>query len=264
MSTSTTDTGREVPPKHYYRKFLLCSFSGAVGDSMSLHLQLLLLSVIFIRSMFDGAEPGVRNTLLPDIVGQSDLTGAVGYYTCILNLARITAPVIAGWVLFHHGNVLIFWIDIFLQLPALIILFKLPAKKYGQHTAAAKENVLSGFRRSVRFIRNTPLLPGLASQIWIVYAAVFLLGLFSQLFRNTNHIIFQLYTPQELRGKVMSIVLSDRGFIAIGMLLATWIASVYSVSLSFVVLGSAALAGPLMFYFIKYKKAVCMLPDKNV
>lgn len=46
-----------------------------------------------------------------------------------------------------------------------------------------------------------------------IYLIIFLLGLSSQLFRNFGRILFQQHTTDHLRGKVMSIIISDSSVI---------------------------------------------------
>lgn len=55
--------------------------------------------------------------------------------------------------------------------------------------------------------------------------AMFLVGLTSQAYRTMSRITLQLHVPEELRGRVLSIALMDRGFIPIGAMLIGSIAA---------------------------------------
>jgi len=62
------------------------------------------------------------------------------------------------------------------------------------------------------------------SFIWIVWGLLFLIGFFSQFYRTSSRILLQHYVPNEIRGRVLSIFLMDRGFISLGVLLFSFIA----------------------------------------
>jgi MFS family permease len=64
----------------------------------------------------------------------------------------------------------------------------------------------------------------LVHHIVIACAAMFLVGFTSQLYRTLSRITIQLHVPDQLRGRVLSIALMDRGFIPLGALLIGMIA----------------------------------------
>jgi MFS family permease len=66
---------------------------------------------------------------------------------------------------------------------------------------------------------------------------MFLIGLFGQTFRTANRVIFQHRVPDHLRGRVMSIVLSDRGFIPLGSMLIGFLAEGISPTSALIVMG---------------------------
>lgn len=59
--------------------------------------------------------------------------------------------------------------------------------------------------------------------------SLFLAGISSQLYRTTNRTLFQVLVPDHLRGRILSIAMMDRGFIAVGTLLLSLISEHFSV-----------------------------------
>ncbi|WP_338472777.1 MFS transporter [Niallia sp. XMNu-256] len=62
--------------------------------------------------------------------------------------------------------------------------------------------------------------------LFVAGAAMFFVGLTSQIYRTLSRITLQMYVPDQLRGRILSIALMDRGFIPLGAILigvvATW------------------------------------------
>lgn len=81
-----------------------------------------------------------------------------------------------------------------------------------------------------------------SSHVWVIWCLLFFIGFFGQVYRTSNRILLQYYVPDEMRGRVLSIALMDRGFISLGVLLFSFIAewSVY---------GSGILMGISCFIF---------------
>ncbi|WP_243292122.1 MFS transporter [Bacillus sp. FJAT-47783] len=81
-----------------------------------------------------------------------------------------------------------------------------------------------------------------SSHVLVVWCLLFFIGFFGQAYRTSNRILLQYYVPDEMRGRVLSIALMDRGFISLGVLLFSFIAewSVY---------GSGILMGMCCFIF---------------
>lgn len=275
----------------------------------------LLASLLFLRSIFDGAEPSVRNAILPQIVDRDTLAKAVGYYSTGLNLAAIIAPIIATFLMSKLNFSTVFWIDWFFQIPAFFILFYLPkvnisdvkeegffrsykgAWKYlkgnknllkcmlvsitmmfflfpfgamlsilvkdglglgissygylsGVDAAGAVlagvilHHIFSNPLKKMKIWYLTALLSGviliilcLKPSMVVIYILIFLFGLLSQLFRSFSRVVFQENTPDKLRGKIMSIIISDSGFISLGLLLYTFIAEKKSIFFSVTLMG---------------------------
>jgi len=322
------------------RKLIIGVYSGLMIATL---LQLLVISqienlhwlyivaVVFLRNVFDSAEPSIRNALLPDIVKKEEIAKAVGYYASSLNLAAVLAPILVGYLLSVISITPLLIADFCLQIPAFLILFLLPAlpqKHNNIHGAAPK-----GFIFAISYIKKTPVLRnslllsvslmfflfpfsamlpllikntlklesqsfglisgmealgavlgGLAlryiAQInllkiwpWIgmlscslliilgfstklpaVCLLVFFLGLVSQLFRCTGRSIFQLNTPAEIRGKVMSVMISDSGVVSLGILFFSLITNNLTIGLVYGMMGSAGLICASFIFFRLFKE----------
>lgn len=70
------------------------------------------------------------------------------------------------------------------------------------------------------------------TNVFIAGTAMFLVGLTSQTYRTMSRITLQMYVPDQLRGRILSIALMDRGFIPLGAILigaiATWIGTLWA------------------------------------
>ncbi|MFX3623869.1 MAG: MFS transporter [Ectobacillus sp.] len=64
-----------------------------------------------------------------------------------------------------------------------------------------------------------------AANIFIAGIAMFLVGATSQVYRTFSRITLQMHTPDQLRGRILSIALMDRGFIPLGAILIGAIAA---------------------------------------
>ncbi|MCX2582753.1 MFS transporter [Pedobacter sp. MR22-3] len=274
-----------------------------------------IVAVVFLRNVFDSAEPSIRNALLPDIVKKENIAKAVGFYASSLNLAAIFAPVLAGYLLSVMTITPLLIADFCLQIPSFLILFLLPAIPLHQD-AVGKGMAKKGYIFAISYIRQSPvlrnslilsvtlmfflfpfgamlpllvkntlqsdarsfgmisateafgavlgglllkyitqdqllrfwpwmgmlscfflLLLGFAGTSLAVLLIIFVLGLMSQLFRSTGRSIFQLNTPTEIRGKVMSVLISDSGIVSLGILFFTLIAGKLSVGFVYSLMG---------------------------
>ncbi|EIJ78044.1 major facilitator superfamily MFS_1 [Bacillus methanolicus PB1] len=70
------------------------------------------------------------------------------------------------------------------------------------------------------------------TNIYIAGIAMFLVGLTSQTYRTMSRITLQMLVPDQLRGRILSIALMDRGFIPLGAILigaiATWAGTLWA------------------------------------
>ncbi|WP_186645300.1 MFS transporter [Fluviispira vulneris] len=85
---------------------------------------------------------------------------------------------------------------------------------------------------------------GTANHIFLMYIFLFLLGFLSQISRTANRVYFQIKSPNEIRGKLISLVLSDRGFLPFGTLLAGFLAHNFGMPNTFIIFGMCS------FFFI--------------
>ena len=76
--------------------------------------------------------------------------------------------------------------------------------------------------------------------------AVFVVGLTSQTYRTMSRITLQVHVPDQLRGRVLSIALMDRGFIPLGAILFGAIATWAGTSWAGIVMGVGCIAITLM------------------
>lgn len=287
-----------------------------------------LAGVLFLRSIFDGAEPSVRNAILPHIVDKNTITKAIGYYATGLNMAAIIAPVLATGMMSYFKINVVFWIDWLFQLPSFIILLALP-KIVKTDLSSPNKTFFKAYQDAFQFIYkssvlfrclavsismmaiifpfgamlsiyvkdglhlgikdygyilgveafgavlagvllhkvfNTPtqqfrkwyiltLLSGICliflaikPQLLWVYGFIFLFGLLTQLMRSFSRVIFQEKTPDELRGKVMSIIISDSGFISIGLLFFTFLADKITIDASVLYMGLSGIIAMLILW----------------
>ncbi|WP_026045672.1 MFS transporter [Paenisporosarcina sp. TG-14] len=72
--------------------------------------------------------------------------------------------------------------------------------------------------------------------------AMFLVGLTSQTYRTMSRITLQMHVPDQLRGRVLSIALMDRGFIPLGAILLGAIATWAGTSWAGIVMGGGCIA----------------------
>jgi MFS family permease len=72
--------------------------------------------------------------------------------------------------------------------------------------------------------------------------AMFLVGLTSQTYRTMSRITLQMHVPDQLRGRVLSIALMDRGFIPLGAILLGAIATWAGTSWAGIVMGVGCIA----------------------
>ncbi|QLJ55489.1 MFS transporter [Flavobacterium psychrophilum] len=103
-----------------YAGIMLMSFIQTILVSTILKPHWFLLAMaLFMRSIFDGAEPSIRNAILPDLVKKEAITKAVGFYATGLNLAAILAPILASLMILKWDIKYVFWIDLCFQIPHL-------------------------------------------------------------------------------------------------------------------------------------------------
>ncbi len=77
----------------------------------------------------------------------------------------------------------------------------------------------------------------LSSDFYMASFFLFLAGLSSQFYRTTSRTLFQVLVPDQLRGRILSIAMMDRGFIAVGTFLLSMIAEAQTVWIASLTMG---------------------------
>ena len=85
------------------------------------------------------------------------------------------------------------------------------------------------------------------------YLSAFILifiGFFSQIYRTSNRVAFLCTVPDEMRGRIMSIAMMDRGFIPLGTVLVTILIEHSSTQTGIIVMGLSCAACALVVSFV--------------
>ncbi|GHH99640.1 MFS transporter [Neobacillus kokaensis] len=77
-------------------------------------------------------------------------------------------------------------------------------------------------------------------------AAMFLVGLTSQTYRTMSRITLQIHVPDQLRGRILSIALMDRGFIPLGAILIGAVASVTGTLSAGILMGAGCIVTTIL------------------
>ncbi|PTI70011.1 MFS transporter [Staphylococcus succinus] len=91
------------------------------------------------------------------------------------------------------------------------------------------------------------LLGTISSNTFLLFLSIFFIGLFSQWARTTNRIYFQHRVESEHRGKVLSVVMMDRGMIPLGAMLMSFSAELLGVIETFIAMGVSTIVIALLF-----------------
>ncbi|KRG08043.1 MFS transporter [Staphylococcus sp. NAM3COL9] len=94
------------------------------------------------------------------------------------------------------------------------------------------------------------LLCTVSSNIYLLFTALFFIGLFSQWARTTNRIYFQLRVEPEHRGKILSVVMMDRGMIPLGAMIMSFLAELIGIIETFIIMGTSTFVIALLFSVI--------------
>lgn len=91
------------------------------------------------------------------------------------------------------------------------------------------------------------LLGTISSNTFLLFLSIFFIGLFSQWARTTNRIYFQHRVESEHRGKVLSVVMMDRGMIPLGAMLMSFSAELLGIIETFIAMGVSTIVIALLF-----------------
>ncbi|MGV3041941.1 MFS transporter [Staphylococcus rostri] len=82
---------------------------------------------------------------------------------------------------------------------------------------------------------------------------IFFVGLFGQIARTTNRIYFQKDVAPEHRGKILSVIMMDRGMIPLGALVMSLLAETLGIVMTFLMMGIATVMIAVISYLITIK-----------
>ncbi len=85
----------------------------------------------------------------------------------------------------------------------------------------------------------------------VMFICITLIGLFSQWARTTNRVYFQHSVKDCDRGKVLSIIMMDRGMIPLGSLIMSFFADMFGILTTFTIMGICTISISLIFYIIQ-------------
>ena len=98
------------------------------------------------------------------------------------------------------------------------------------------------------------LLGSISQNIVVFFISVFLIGLFSQWMRTTNRIYFQHRVKPEHRGKILSVVMMDRGMIPLGAMIMSFLTEYIGIIETFIIMGLSTLTIALIFGMINRQR----------
>lgn len=91
------------------------------------------------------------------------------------------------------------------------------------------------------------LLCTISSNTYLLFISLFFIGLFSQWARTTNRIYFQHRVEPEHRGKILSVIMMDRGMIPLGSMLMSFLAELIGIIETFIIMGMSTFVIALLF-----------------
>lgn len=91
------------------------------------------------------------------------------------------------------------------------------------------------------------LLCTISNNTYLLFIALFFIGLFSQWARTTNRIYFQHRVEPEHRGKILSVIMMDRGMIPLGAMLMSFLAELIGIVETFIIMGTSTFVIALLF-----------------
>lgn len=86
-----------------------------------------------------------------------------------------------------------------------------------------------------------------------LFLIIFFVGLFGQFARTTNRIYFQNDVEQESRGKILSVIMMDRGMIPLGAMLLSYFTELIGITTTFLVMGGATTIIAILGFLTNFK-----------
>ena len=119
--------------------------------------QLLIVASV-IQGMIMALMMPSRQAVIPELVGEQGLTNAIALNTAGMNLNRLTAPGIAGLMIAVIGIESVYYVMTVLYIVATVFALSLPISGT---TSLAGMNALDNVKEGLRYIKDSPVLPGL-------------------------------------------------------------------------------------------------------
>lgn len=86
-----------------------------------------------------------------------------------------------------------------------------------------------------------------------LFLMIFFVGVFGQFARTTNRIYFQNDVEQESRGKILSVIMMDRGMIPLGAILLSYFTELIGITTTFLVMGGATTIIAILGFLTNFK-----------
>lgn len=113
----------------------------------------LLAAVVTLRSVLMAMVTPVRNSLIPNLVPESQVASAVAVDTAVRNLARILGPGIAGTLLAVMEVADVFWISAGSIVAVLVSLFVVRPES---NREAVSTNIKTDIQEAAAYVKNSP------------------------------------------------------------------------------------------------------------
>jgi MFS family permease len=166
------------------RKLLVVTQSGIASSALVLgvlnvtgivqlwHVYLLC----FTLGVFSAADPPIRQSMIAELVGKTQLTNAVALNSAVFNLARIVGPALAGWLIIWVGTGWVFLANALSTVAVIVQLLRInPAELHRTKNPARGRGQL---REGLRYVRGRP-------DVLTVLALVFCVSTFANTFFAT-------------------------------------------------------------------------------
>jgi MFS family permease len=266
---------------HFDRRRILMTTQAALG-TLALGLGILTVAGLvqlwhvyvfaFLLGCVTAFDSPANQTFVSELVGEADLSNAVGLNSTSFNAARMIGPAIAGILIAAVGTGWVFLLNAASFVAVLCALGVLRVEQLHRSGRAAPTagSFLEGFRyvRSRRDLRTILLmlfligtfglgclLAGIAPNYWLFAAALTLIGVAALTFTNSTNSLLQLATEPAMRGRVMAIRLAIAlGGTPIGAPIVGWVADSYGPrwALSVGAASGFAAASVVVIYLTKY------------
>ena len=114
----------------------------------------LLAVVVTLRSSLMAAVPPIRNSLIPNLVPESQVASAVAIDTAVRNLARILGPATAGILIAVTEVENVFWISA-LSIAAVILSLFIIRHESGERNPVSTD-MKTDIREAALYVKNSP------------------------------------------------------------------------------------------------------------